>query len=389
MSFDRFEQLTADDLRAQGGLKWTAFPNAIGAFVAESDFGTSPSVHGAIARLLEHDLFGYPTQAQSASVGTSLARFTSDRYGWAIEPGSVGAFPDVLSSLSFVLTHLVPAHSKIALLTPAYMPFLQIIPDHGHEIVEVPLLDGVALDDERIDAAFADGAAMLVLTNPHNPTGVVFSRQELLPLIGIVETHGARIWADEIHAPLIYPPADFTPYAAINEASAAHSITATSASKGWNIPGVKCAQTVFTNDSDLAVWRERGEWIGHTVPPLGMAATAAAYDDGREWIDAFVAHLDGTRRLLADLIAEHLPRARFRTPDGTYLAWLDLREYAASVPELVEGRADAYFRREAGVAGTDGRRCGADYAGFLRLNFATPRAILTETIERMAAALPS
>lgn len=380
-----YDAIGIEALRAAGGSKWTTYPDAIGTFIAEADHGTAPSITAALRAQVDTGTFGYVTVAEKAEAGRSLARWLQHRYSWEVDAARIGCLPEVLTSLEITIDHFTRPGSAVILPTPTYMPFFTLPRDHGRAIVEVPLQQQEAgsweFDYEGIDAAFAAGAGLLVLTNPANPTGTVFRRDQLLPLVDIVERHGGRVWADEIHAPLVFDGADHVPYASLSPAAAGHTVTATSASKGWNIPGLKCAQMVFSNDADWDVWRGVSRWPSHTTGYLGVLATIAAYDGGRDWLDDTVDYLSENRALLGDLVAEHLPRAQYRRPDATYLGWLDLRAYA------VPGNTARWLRQKAGVAATDGRLCGRDFDGWLRITFATPKPILTETITRLAGAL--
>ncbi|WP_159500413.1 MalY/PatB family protein [Microbacterium sp. 18062] len=386
MSFESWEALTPADLRRRGGAKWTTYPDALGTFIAESDFGTAPAVDRAVRERVEHASFGYSTKAERDAVGTSFSGWAADRLRWHVEPAQVGVLPEVLTSLELMLDHFSEPGTPVILPTPAYMPFFTLLRDHRREVIETPLLregDGWMFDYEAIEGAFAAGARLFMLVNPANPTGTVFTREQLLPLVDIVDRHGGRVWADEIHAPILFDGRTHVPYASLSEAAAAHTVTATSASKGWNIPGLKCSQIVFTNPADRTLWRRAGRWRAHTVGYLGLFATIAAYDEGREWLDELTTHLQGHRALLGELIAEHLPRARHVPPQATYLAWLDLRDYG------ITGGLQSYLLREAGVAGTDGLLCGRDFDGFYRINFATPATILEELVARLGRALPA
>jgi cystathionine beta-lyase len=163
--------------------------------------------------------------------------------------------------------------------------------------------------------------------------------------------------------------------------AAGHSVTAVSASKAWNLPGLKCAQLIVGNDADAAAWERSWPRYEHDASTLGVRASTAAYRDGGDWLSDVVGYLDGSRHLLADLLAEHLPGVGYAPPEGTYLAWLDCRAL-----DFKPNPAD-FFHERAGVLATDGAACGGAGQGFLRLNFATPRPILAEMVRRMGAAL--
>jgi cystathionine beta-lyase len=219
----------------------------------------------------------------------------------------------------------------------------------------------------------------------------VYSRDELVAVASVVDRHGGRVFADEIHAPLVYGDGAYgggvyggsrhVPYASVSAAAASHSVTGTSASKGWNLPGLKCAQLIVTNDADAATWAEHAFLYEHGASTPGAWANIAAYTDGADWLADVVGYLDGSRQLLAELLAEHLPSVGYQAPEGTYLAWLDCRALDLSPDPM------SFFLDRAGVLGTDGAECGDAGRGYLRLNFATPRPILAEMIRRMGKAI--
>ena len=379
--FDRIDEAA---LRAAGGLKWSAYPGCIGAFVAEMDFGIAPPVAAALRRAVDEGRCGYPTPALSSELAEACAQWLERRCGWRVDPARIHGVGDVLGALELVLRHFAPPATTVVLPTPAYMPFRPLLESLGHAVIEVPHrrdADGWSMDLDGIDAALGRGAGLVLLCNPHNPTGRVFAADELRALARVVERHGARVFSDEIHAPLVLD-GHHLPYASLGEA-AAHTVTAVSASKGWNLAGLKCAQLVFSNQADLDRWRPVSMFAGHGVSGLGMLASATAYRDGGPWLDHVLAYLRGNRDLLAAWIAEHWPQAGFIAPQGTYLAWIDCRR----LPLPADTSAARFFLREARVALTDGRDCGEAGAGHVRMNFAMPRPLLREALERMQAAL--
>jgi cystathionine beta-lyase len=189
------------------------------------------------------------------------------------------------------------------------------------------------------------------------------------------------VFSDEIHAPLVYPGAVHRPYASLSAVTAGHTVTATSASKAWNLPGLKAAQFLVSNEADAAHWAGVGFFAAHGAANLGVVANTAAFDEGEPWLDGVLAYLDRNRRLLGELLAARLPEVRYTMPEGTYLAWLDCRGLH------IEGSAGDFFLERAGVALIDGPECGAPGVGHVRLNVATPRPVLETIIDRMAEAL--
>ncbi|MEV7972554.1 aminotransferase class I/II-fold pyridoxal phosphate-dependent enzyme [Cellulomonas sp. NPDC089187] len=378
------DALTTDQLRTAGSLKWTAFPDRIGAWVAEADFGTAPAVTAALHAAVESGRLGYPAPADIRGASSAFVDFAEAHHGWTLPVERVRPLPDVFTAFRAAIEQFTSPGAAVILPTPAYMPFLTLPTSLGRRTVEVPLVevDGRMTHDlDGIGRAFAEGAELLLLCNPHNPTGRVFDAAELSDLAVVVEAHGGRVFADEIHAPLVYPDRAHLPYAALNPTTAGHTLTATSASKAWNIPGLKASQLILSNDADASCWESVGEEYEKGTSTLGLLGTAAAYTDGRDWLREAVHYLDGNRRLVAELTAERLPGVRFTPPEGTYLGWLDLRDTALG------DHPGQQLAELAGVAVTDGAACGAAGAGFARITLATPRPVLREIIDRIAGAL--
>jgi cystathionine beta-lyase len=379
--FAEWDALTVEQLHARGSMKWSLFPNTIGAWVAESDLGTAPAVTQALHAAVDAGTLGYLPRPIGAELGRATSEWMRDRFDWHVPPGRVHAVGDVIAGLDAAIVHYSRPGSAVIVPTPAYMPFLTVPGMHGRAVVEVPLaVDGEreVLDLEAIDRELAAGAGLVVLCNPLNPGGRVFERAELVALSEVVERHGARVFADEVHAPIVFGDARHVPYASVSEVAAAHSITTTSASKAWNLPGTKAAQLITTNDADEQTWQALGPMAGHGASTLGVIANTAAYRDGRDWLDATVAYYDANRRLLGELLSERLPEVGYRMPEGTYIAWLD-------VSRLGLGDDPATTIRErAGLAVTDGRACGVAGAGHVRLILATPRPIVEQIVDRLA-----
>ncbi|ACQ78825.1 aminotransferase class I and II [Beutenbergia cavernae DSM 12333] len=378
------DAITVDDLRARGGIKWSTYPDSIGAFVAEMDFGVAPGIARALHTAVDDAQFGYLPPSLVRTMSEAVSEWYARRHGWQISPERIHPLPDVIKALEVAMEHFSGRGEKVIVTTPAYMPFLKIPELFGREIIRVPMLldddDGVwRLDLDGIGRAFADGAGLLVLCNPYNPLGRVFGREELAALADVVTAHGGRVFSDEIHAPLVYPGAHHVPYASISEAAASHTVTATSASKAWNLPGLKCAQLLLSNAADAVEWEKFGFMASHGAANLGVIANTAAFTSGEGWLEEIVTYLDGNRRLLGELLTEHLPDVGYSPPEGTYLAWLDCREL-----ELGAAPGD-FFREHAGVAMVDGAACGEE--GFVRLNFALPRPVLAQAIEQMGTAV--
>lgn len=364
--------------------KWSLHPGRIGAWVAEMDFGIAPEIAEALQRAIHEETLGYLSPPVAAELGEATATWMAAEYGWAVTPERVHPVSDVMAALGVAITEYTPTGSPVIVPTPAYMPFLTYLPTIGHPVIEVP---GVEVDGrwrhdlQRIDEEFAAGARTLILCNPHNPTGTVIDREELEAIAEIVDRHGGRVFADEIHAPLRYENRPFTPYASLSETTAQHTITGTSASKAWNIPGLKTAQLITSNDADADLYRRFGFAVQHGASTLGVIASTAAYRHGKPWLDEVISYLDGARHDLAELVTSHLPGAVYRVPEATYIGWIDVRHLDIPRPPA------EFFREQAGVVLTEGRLLGRGYEDFVRLVFATPRPVLTEAIQAMGDAV--
>src|SRR5215469_17055174 len=376
---------TVSMLRARGSYKWTVpGPDGLGAAVAEMDFGAAPAILDALAGLAADARFGYLPSSLADELAVACAEFERRRYGWDGDPAQVRHVPDVIKGLEIAITNFSRPGSPVILPTPAYMPFLTVPGYLGREIIQVPMLDDAgffSLDLDAISGAFGAGGHLLIFCSPCNPVGRVFTRTEMTQLTEVVERHGGRVFADEIHAPLVYPGVRHIPYASTSEAAASHTLTAVSASKAWNLPGLKCAQVILTSESDRQRWDELGHFATRGASNPGVAANIAAFRHGEPWLDEVLGYLDESRHLLGDLLAGHLPKVRYRPPDGTYLAWLDCTAMglAGSPGDLIGHRAK--------VTVIDGPAFGPGGEGSVRFNFATPQPVLAEMVERIAAAL--
>lgn len=380
------DDITPAELRDVGWKKWTEFAPATGAWIAEMDFGTAPSVRDALRRAADGDGLGYLSSSRLRELQAAFTAFVADRFEWQVAPADVRLVPDVLTAFTATVRMFSAPGTPIILPTPAYMPFLTIPGLLDREVIQVPMLQPdrdaggpYRYDLAALDAAFGSGAELMVLCNPHNPIGRVLERDELAAICAVVDAHGGRVFADEIHAPLVYAPHRHIPYASISQTAAGHAVTAMSTSKAFNLPGLKCAQVVLSNDEDRRTWAQTGALVEDQASTLGARAATAAYTGGSAWLAEVVDYLDGNRQVVADAIDEFLPGVRYTKPEGTYLAWLDFTAIGVEDP--------AALFRDADLVCTPGRLCGDAGHGCLRLNIATPRPILADIVQRMGAAL--
>jgi len=370
-----------DTLRQRRSFKWRTYPtDVLPAFVAEMDFDLAQPIIEAVTQALALGDCGYGHLGRLDEV---FAAFAADRLGWAADPARVFAIPDVMTGLAEVIQALTPPGAGVVINPPVYPPFWFRFGFSGRRIVEAPLArdaDGrYDLDPAALDRALGEpGVAAYLLCSPHNPTGSVWTREQLHTAADLCQRHDVALVVDEIHAPLVLPGAEYVPFLSIDHEMTARAFTFTSASKGWNIPGLKCGLAVAGSAAGDKVLAER--WEAFLPGHLGVLASIAAFTDGLPWLDAVRAQLDENRWLLRGLLAEQLPAARYRPPQASFLAWIDCRGLG------LDGDPAATFLDRGRVALSPGEDFGRQGRGFARLNMGTSPELLAEAVRRMAAA---
>jgi cysteine-S-conjugate beta-lyase len=364
---------TLAELHTRRGEKWDLHPpDVLVSTIAEMDFPLAPPVAAALhAAVDRHDL-GY-AHARIPRLAAAFAGFAQRRLSWAVDPEQVWLVPDVMVGVG-ELTGLLGG--SVAFAAPAYPPFLAELPAVGREVRAVPLDDDGALDIDRLRALFAAGTRVLLLANPHNPTGRVLPRPELERLAELCAAEDVWVVADEIHAPLVLPGAMHVPWLAVSDAARHCGFALTSASKAFNLAGLKAAVLVTAAERT----RERAArlgWLAEHAGLLGVLAAEVAFTEGDAWLDAVLARLAANRDLLGRLLAARLPAVRWTPPQATYLAWLDCRGLG-----LGDDPAAAFLDRGR-VALAPGPDYGAPGAGHVRLNFGTGPELVAEMVERM------
>ena len=360
--------------------KWSEQePDVLASTVAEMDFPLAPEVVAALhAAVDRHDL-GY-TPPRAIQLPAAFAGFARRRLGWTIDQDQVTLVPDVMAGLIELCRALLAPGDQVAFFTPAYPPFFAELPQARVDLVLLPLRAAGAVDLEALEAALAGGVRVLVLANPHNPTGHAMSRSELEQLADLTASYGCWVLADEIHAPLVLADAAHTPWLEVSDAARERGIALTSASKAFNVAGLKAAMMITASD-------QARQAVGR-VPPLidrvgilGVIAAEAAFSYGDRWLDAVRAQLADNRELLGELLTTELPKITWKPPQASYLAWLDCRALA-----LGDNPAEAFLARGR-VALSPGLDYGREGAGFVRLNFGTSPEHLTEFVRRMTRAI--
>jgi cysteine-S-conjugate beta-lyase len=360
--------------------KWSDYePDVLPLTVAEMDFPLAPEITEALhAAVDRHDL-GY-TAPTAARIGAAFAGFAQRRLHWTIDPENVTLVPDVMAGLIELCRILTEPGAQVAFFTPAYPPFFAELPQARVELVQLPLDSAGAVDLEALEAALAGGARVLVLANPHNPTGQTVPRPVLEHIADLCLTHDAWVLADEIHAPLVLEGATHTPWLEVSDAARNCGIALSSASKAFNVAGLKAALVITASDRSRDAVR-RLPLLTDRVGILGIVAAEAAFTAGDRWLDAVQARLAANRTLLGQLLAAELSDITWRPPEASYLAWLDCRALA-----LGDDPADI-FLKQGRVALSRGLDYGREGAGFVRLNFGTSPEHLTDAVQRMARAM--
>lgn len=388
------EELTLEQLRLRTSMKWRMHPaDVLPLWVAEMDVNLAPTVAEALRRAIDNGDTGYPC---GTALAEAVAEFAARHWRWHdLEVGRTALVPDVMLGAVQVLRLVTDLGDAVVVNPPVYAPFYAFVAHDGRRVIEAPLTDG-RIDLGALAEAFAGaraggGKVAYLLCNPHNPTGTVHTAEELRGVAELARRFGVRVVSDEIHAPVILPGSRFTPFLTVPGAENAFALT--SASKAWNLSGLKAALAIAGPEA-AADLNRMPEEVSHGPSHLGVIAHAEAFRSGDAWLDATLRGLDENRTLLGELVIEHLPGVKYQWPQGTYLAWLDCR--ALGLPEeATQGLAVVadlagparWFLDHARVALSSGHVFGTGGAGHVRLNFATSRAILGEAVSRMGRAL--
>lgn len=378
-------RIDADPLeivRTRTSAKWRLYDaDVLPLPVAEMDFPLAEPIAMALHDAIDRSDTGYARA--SRALAEAFVPFAHARHDWVVDPTQATSASDVSTAIVEVLRAVTRPGDGVVICPPVYPPFFTYPSEASAKVVEVPLAGGIdegwSLDLEGIADAFGAGATTMVLCNPHNPVGFVPSRAQLTALADLAAAHNVTVIADEVHGALTYPGATYTPFLTVSDASREHGIAVTSPSKAFNLAGLKAALIVTDGERGAAA-RSRlpyeTEW---QVGQFGAIGGIAAWTEGGPWLDGVLASLDDNRRLLASELARVLPGARYRIPDATYLAWLDLSALRWGDNPAVRAL------EQARVALSPGPDFGAaEGRGHARLNFACTPEILTEALTRLA-----
>jgi cysteine-S-conjugate beta-lyase len=381
-------ELTEDELRHRKGMKWNVFaPDVLPAWVADMDFGAPESASEALQALIDQQDFVYAGTGRRTSVPAAFVDRMRQRFQWVVDPNRVEVLSDVLQAMTAVIGAFSERGDAIMLSSPIYPPIVDSVLACGRVLADIPMkndADGFQFDFPAIEQRLAQGdIGLFVLCNPQNPTGRVFSRSELLRVAELAEKFDFLVVADEIHADLVFPGAVHTVFADLSPETAARTITLTSATKAFNLGGLRCAVAHFGTEELHARFKQTypDRLLGR-VSVTAADATAASWALGQPWLDDVLRLLDMNRKLIRDWVQTLPGVAHMHEPDGTYFAWLHVPHFDSHPLSAAE-----FFLNRARVALSPGEDFGPDLTGWVRLNFATSQTILKRILNRMNVAL--
>lgn len=379
------EILSVDRLRARRNNKWRYYPDdVLPAWVADMDFAAAPPIRAFMREMAERSDFCYPLKPPYPHLERVLSKRMQERYGWRVAGAPVELVNDVVQGICIALMTLGEAGQGTVIQPPIYGPFLEATRDTQRPAVFNPLVvteQSYAIDFDQLERAMAKQARFLLLCNPHNPTGRVFTRPELERLANAALRHDLVILSDEIHADLVYPGKGHIPMASLGPEVESRTVTFVSASKAFNTAGLRSALAVFGSASLHQRFSAFPRRLRGGLNAFGAEAMRIAWSECDDWLEQVVAYLEGNRDRIVQAAPGRMPGIGCRKPEATYFAWLDCRAL-----ELGEEPYD-FFLREARVALEPGLNFGPQGAGFARLNFATSNEILSEILTRMSDSL--
>ena len=351
-------------------------------WVADMDFATPPFILDAIRRRCEHPILGYTEKPESYY--QAIIGWVKRRYGMEVSKEQLNYVPGIVAGLGMALNCFTAPGDKVMIMPPVYHPFAWLVQRNGRRLVECPLNleNGKYRMDLDLFRRSIKGVRVLILCNPHNPGGVVWTREELETLADVCAEDNVIVFSDEIHADLTLPPHRHVPFAMISEHARNNSVTFMAPSKAFNIPGMAASHTIIYNEGlhkRFEAYLDAGELdMGHV---LAYPAVEAAYTQGDEWLEQCLAYVQGNIAYVEAYLRENLPAIQAMRPQASYLVWLDCRELGLSQEALVD-----FFVSGARLALNDGAMFGKEGEGFMRMNVGCPRSILEQALKQLKEA---
>ena len=378
--------LSEEALRRRRGVKWRRYPEGVlPAWVADMDFLVAGPVDAAVRRVVDHGDYGYPGRAEEDAVEPAFADRMRERHGWSIDAAGVQVVSDLVQAIIASIVAYSGPGDGVVVQTPIYPPFLRAIETTRRRRVANPLRDDgtrFVLDAAGLESGVDDRTRMLLVCNPHNPTGRVFERHELEALGRLAVDRDLVIVCDEIHADLVYSGHRHLPIASLAPEIAARTVTLASATKGFNIAGLRCGVMHFGSPALMARFQDAipAGMLGH-ASGIGADATVAAWRHGQPWLDGVLRQLEVNRDRVGAWAAG-IDGLRHRPPEATYLAWLDWSAF-----DLPGACAQEFFLERARVGLSPGQDFDRGAGNCVRLNFATAPDILDRVLSRMSRSL--
>jgi cystathionine beta-lyase len=352
-------------------------------WVADMDFRSAPEIIAALREKVEFGVFGYPIMGDAGR--EAVAEWERTRHGWSVKPDDVGYVAGVVAGLAAAVIEFTEPGDGVVVQPPVYPPFFRVIRENGRTVVENPLRetrDGYEMDLGHLRNALAPGVKALLLCSPHNPVARVWRGDELAALAEICAERGVMIICDEIHQDLVYSDAKHVPMSLAAPSVSPLLVTLVAPSKTFNIAGLT-ASAWIAEDAGVAVRMKRAlnRLQISSLNLMALTALEAAYSKGAPWLDAALAYLEKNRGFVEGFLRGEMPRVKLKHPEGTYIFWLDFRDYGLSNYELAN-----ILINEARVALNNGANFGSSGGGFARLNIGCPRAQLAEGLDRIKRA---
>lgn len=372
--------------RGTGSTKWDKCPEGcLPMWIADMDFEPAPQIREAVVKAAQEQVYGYTER--SDSYNEAVKGWMESRHGWNIESEWMCISPGIIPALNMIVKEFANPGDKIVVQQPVYYPFFNAIKNNGCEIVNNPLVyeeGSYRMDFEDLERKLADSRVrILIISNPHNPVGRVWTKEELERIGELCLRNGVLVVSDEIHADVTYKGFKHTPFASIFSCFAENSITCTSPSKSFNIAGIQVSNIIIPNEKLRARYQIALENTGISrINIFGLAACEAAYACAGDWLDRLLEYLEGNIEYVEGALRESVPGVELVRPQGTYLAWLDFRRLGLDDEEL-----EKLLKEKAGLMLNQGTMFGKDGSGFARMNIACPRSIVEEAVERLKKAL--
>ena len=358
--------------------------NLIPLWVADMDFATPDFIIDALKKRCEHPIFGYTFDDDEYYA--SILAWLNYKYNWKAEREWITYIPGIVKGIGLAVQCFTQPGDKVIIQPPVYHPFRLVLTRMGREVVYNPLKleDGVyKMDFEQLESLIDKYCKMLILSNPHNPGGIVWEKEALVKLAQICSAHGILVISDEIHAEMTYPQFRHHPFATVSPEAAACSVTFMAPSKTFNIAGIVSSYAIVP-DAELREkfysFLEAGELNAGTI--FAFTATKAAYTYGAEWLQQMRSYVIENVNFVDEYLKKNIPQIKAYRPQASFLIWLDCRELGLSQPDLVH-----LFEDKAGLALNDGTMFGKEGEGFMRLNVGCPRSILSKALESLKKAI--